>query len=202
MIRTVEWDLQDLVSTISIVENNRDKFKFEDAEIERRKKFIDDTNRTISNIKRDLESPSATSQGTRGARFALMGSASTTSSGGKSGPYGKLDDEIVRDNDAYIQEHELAQRGIDREKDKIIDQISINVGVIHEQASVIGTTLDDHNRITEELIDETEATQGRVMSAVKRVETLIDNASNSTSLIIIGILILVLVGLILTVIYI
>lgn len=39
-LRSIEWDVEDLEETISIVENNPKKFKLEDGEINNRKAFI------------------------------------------------------------------------------------------------------------------------------------------------------------------
>jgi len=51
-IKSIEWDLQDLEETIGIVENNRQKFRLEQAEVDSRKKFISETQYIIKKNER------------------------------------------------------------------------------------------------------------------------------------------------------
>jgi hypothetical protein len=71
-IKSIEWDLQDLEETIDIqfvweikqgknfwqmegiVENNRQKFRLEQAEVDSRKKFISETQYIIKKMKEEL----------------------------------------------------------------------------------------------------------------------------------------------------
>nr|XP_040040114.1 syntaxin-6-like isoform X1 [Gasterosteus aculeatus aculeatus] len=49
-LRSIEWDLEDLDETISIVESNPKKFNLDAAELSKRKAFITTTKHTVKNI--------------------------------------------------------------------------------------------------------------------------------------------------------
>ena len=58
-LRSIEWDLEDLDETISIVEANPRKFSLDMAEVNQRKQFIKQTRETVNNIKEHMNSPAA-----------------------------------------------------------------------------------------------------------------------------------------------
>ena len=56
-IRSIEWDLEDLNETISIVESNPMKFQLTPNDIEERRRFITDSKSSIRTIKENIISP-------------------------------------------------------------------------------------------------------------------------------------------------
>ena len=58
-VRSIEWDLQDLDETVSIVEANPSKFNLEPSELASRKKFISDTRNFLGEVKQALVSTKA-----------------------------------------------------------------------------------------------------------------------------------------------
>ena len=56
-IRSIEWDLEDLDETISIVEANPLKFKLTPSDISERRDFITNTKSKIRSIKDELMNP-------------------------------------------------------------------------------------------------------------------------------------------------
>ena len=78
-LRSIEWDLQDLEDTVSIVESSPEKFQVGAEELRARKEFIDSTRQRINSMRDDLEgkgqagSSGYSTQGTPGS--ALPGSA-------------------------------------------------------------------------------------------------------------------------------
>ena len=46
-VRSIEWDLEDLEETISIVEKNPRKFKIDEQEIKDRRDFVERTKATV-----------------------------------------------------------------------------------------------------------------------------------------------------------
>ncbi|XP_040040116.2 syntaxin-6 isoform X1 [Gasterosteus aculeatus] len=51
-LRSIEWDLEDLDETISIVESNPKKFNLDTAELSKRKAFITTTKHTVKHVGR------------------------------------------------------------------------------------------------------------------------------------------------------
>jgi len=54
-LRSIEWDLQDLEDTVSIVEGNRAKFQLEESDVQARKDFIELTRKQIVAIRDEVQ---------------------------------------------------------------------------------------------------------------------------------------------------
>merc|ERR1719487_1973224 len=54
----MEWDLQDLEDTVSIVEGNRQKFQLEEADVQARKDFIATTRSKIVALRDEVQGES------------------------------------------------------------------------------------------------------------------------------------------------
>jgi len=55
-LRSIEWDLQDLEDTVSIVESNRQKFQLDEAELLARKDFIESTRQQVTHMREEVQS--------------------------------------------------------------------------------------------------------------------------------------------------
>jgi len=94
-LRSIEWDLQDLEDTVSIVEGNRQKFQLEESELHERKQFIEATRRQIVAMRDEVQGQA--SNETPGFSTAKR-SAAIPSIGSKKQGYGKVgsqEDEIL-----------------------------------------------------------------------------------------------------------
>lgn len=58
-LRSIEWDLEDLDETVSIVESNPRKFNLDAPELLKRKAFISHTRETLKLMKEQMSSPAA-----------------------------------------------------------------------------------------------------------------------------------------------
>ena len=54
-LRSIEWDLQDLEDTVSIVESSRAKFQLDDGELQARKAFIYTTRQAINSMRDQVQ---------------------------------------------------------------------------------------------------------------------------------------------------
>jgi len=54
-LRSIEWDLQDLEDTVSIVKGNRQKFQLEDADVQAREDFIEQTREQITAMRDEVQ---------------------------------------------------------------------------------------------------------------------------------------------------
>jgi len=94
-LRSIEWDLQDLEDTVSIVEGNRQKFQLEESELQERKQFIEATRRQIVAMRDEVQGQA--SNETPGFSTAKRSTA-IPSIGSKKQGYGKVgsqEDEIL-----------------------------------------------------------------------------------------------------------
>jgi len=58
-LRSIEWDLQDLEDTVSIVKGNRLKFQLDDADVQAREDFIEMTRQQITTMRDQVQGASA-----------------------------------------------------------------------------------------------------------------------------------------------
>mmetsp|Transcript_56793 Transcript_56793/g.112808 ORF Transcript_56793/g.112808 Transcript_56793/m.112808 type:complete len:322 (-) Transcript_56793:190-1155(-) len=88
-LRSIEWDLQDLEDTVSIVEGNTLKFQLAESDIEERKKFIEATRKSIV-MMRDEVQGSVQGSSDSGGFSTSSGSNSAIPGTKKSKGYGKI----------------------------------------------------------------------------------------------------------------
>lgn len=84
-LRSIEWDLQDLEDTVSIVEGNRAKFQLEEHEVQERKEFITSTRNQIVVLRDEVQGAALSpgfSTAKKGPKMPSIGS--------KSKGYGKV----------------------------------------------------------------------------------------------------------------
>eukprot|EP00026_Physarum_polycephalum_P014254 Phypoly_transcript_14747.p1 GENE.Phypoly_transcript_14747~~Phypoly_transcript_14747.p1 ORF type:complete len:229 (+),score=29.74 Phypoly_transcript_14747:86-772(+) len=119
-INSIERDILDLEETIGIVENNRQKFRLDQAELDSRKKFISEIKYVLKKMKDELQSVTAKGKITNNERGALMKNTSN-------GKYAALDRVIQEDNEAFIRNQQQVQEQIIKEQDTELEQISQTV---------------------------------------------------------------------------
>lgn len=88
-LRSIEWDLQDLEDTVSIVEGNRQKFQLDEADVQARKDFIETTRQQIVSMREEVQGSASSEIGTSG--FSTnQGGTTLPKMGAKSKGYGKV----------------------------------------------------------------------------------------------------------------
>jgi len=199
-IKSIEWDLQDLEETIGIVENNRQKFRLEQAEVDSRKKFISETQYIIKKMKEELNSAQTKGKMDNDQRDSLMKS----NKGGHRDPsdrFAGLDDAIRSDNDAFLNNQSQMQDQIMRRQDDDLDAIGAVVTTLGEMGQSIHTELDLQNRMLGDLEAGVDSTSGRLTAVMRRVNKLLESTSDRVQMCIVIVLVLILVGLIIIVFY-
>ncbi|XP_073443488.1 syntaxin-10 isoform X3 [Dendrobates tinctorius] len=71
-LRSIEWDLEDLEETISIVESNQKKFKISEAELTERRDFVEKTRSSLKEMRDHISSPRAQAFTERKNRELIM----------------------------------------------------------------------------------------------------------------------------------
>jgi len=159
-----------------------------------RKAFIQTTKQKIQVIKDDMQSPKAKSKMDRDQREVLMPKKSDTRA--------KLQAELERDNQAFVEGQQSRQVQIVKEQDQHLDVLNRTVGTLREMGSQMDRTIKEHEVIIDDLDKQATRTDNRLKGAIKKVNELIDSTKDSTQWCIIIVLILVLVGLLVLVFYI
>eukprot|EP01105_Mastigella_eilhardi_P027325 TRINITY_DN8374_c0_g1_i1.p4 TRINITY_DN8374_c0_g1~~TRINITY_DN8374_c0_g1_i1.p4 ORF type:complete len:276 (-),score=106.45 TRINITY_DN8374_c0_g1_i1:1556-2338(-) len=195
-INGVNWDLQDLQETIDVVEKNRQKFKIDHSELENRKAFIVKTHDTINRIKADIDNPQVKHIIQRNARSQLMKKRE-----GVNNRFAKLDQAIEQDNDKFVQNETQIQQQIVSNQNADLDQLHTSVVKLGQMGEEIHEELNLQGKILDDLEHEVEKTDGRLVGAIKRVNRIIDQTSDTKSMIVIIVLIIILAAIVLAVIF-
>uniref|UniRef100_A0A3P8QHQ3 t-SNARE coiled-coil homology domain-containing protein n=1 Tax=Astatotilapia calliptera TaxID=8154 RepID=A0A3P8QHQ3_ASTCA len=142
-LRSIEWDLEDLDETISIVESNPKKFNLDAAELSKRKAFINSMRVAVKEMKAQMSIPPAASD--RKNKQALLGER------GAQGPiwqpgadkYSRLDHQLQNANSQIIEEQQVQQQLIAEQQDEQLELVSGTIGVLKNMSERIGMELDE-----------------------------------------------------------
>ncbi|XP_077013282.1 syntaxin-6 isoform X1 [Tamandua tetradactyla] len=143
-LRSIEWDLEDLDETISIVEANPRKFNLDATELRIRKAFITSTRQVVRDMKDQMSTSSVQALAERKNRQALLGE-----SGGQSwstrttDKYGHLDRELQLANSHFIEEQQAQQQLIVEQQDEQLELVSGSIGVLKNMSQRIGGELEE-----------------------------------------------------------
>eukprot|EP00026_Physarum_polycephalum_P011879 Phypoly_transcript_12127.p1 GENE.Phypoly_transcript_12127~~Phypoly_transcript_12127.p1 ORF type:complete len:270 (+),score=35.86 Phypoly_transcript_12127:86-895(+) len=171
-INSIERDILDLEETIGIVENNRQKFRLDQAELDSRKKFISEIKYVLKKMKDELQSVTAKGKITNNERGALMKNTSN-------GKYAALDRVIQEDNEAFIRNQQQVQEQIIKEQDTELEQISQTVDTMKHMGDAIYVELNSQNKILEDLDSGVDSTHGRLLAVSRRVTNLLNSRSDN-----------------------
>ncbi|XP_054865996.1 syntaxin-10 isoform X1 [Amphiprion ocellaris] len=170
-LRAIDWDLEDLSETISIVESNPGKFRLGDNELQERRDFVERTRKSVQEMKDQLSSPSAVAQAEKKNRQALLASTGQDRSTG-------LEAHLVSANSRYIQEQQEQQQLIMQEQDEQLELVSGSIRVLKDMSGRIGDELDEQAVMLGDFGDEMDQTSSRMDSVLKKLEKVSHMTSN------------------------
>nr|XP_057921290.1 syntaxin-10-like isoform X3 [Doryrhamphus excisus] len=173
-LRAIDWDLEDLSETISIVESNPGKFRLGEEELQERRDFVERTRKSVQEMKDHLSSPSAVAQTEKKNKQALLASSSVPdrSTG--------LEAHLVSTNSRYIQEQQEQQQLIMQEQDDHLELVSGSIRVLKDMSGRIGDELDEQAIILEDFTDEMDQTSSRMDSVLKKLEKAVVSGAPSS----------------------
>lgn len=192
-LRSIEWDLEDLEETIDIVEKNLKKFKIDEVELEDRRSFIRRTRASVKNMKDNLSSRQVKGKEETNVRQALL-------SNGPNRPhdkYTRLDQEMERSNQRYIEDTSQQQQLIMKTQDENMDLISKSVGSLKNMSQQIGNELEEQNVMLDEFHTEMDHTESRMDVTMKKMAKVMHMSNDRRQwiaiFVLIGVLILILI---------
>lgn len=195
-LSSVTYDLNDLADTVAVVESNTARFGIDAAEIESRKRFVQEARAAVSEIERDVQSEFAKGKRQKDEMELLKSSPASGVAGGRRGTEDRLKTAIEQDNSAFVSSQAQAQAQIVRQQDEGLEELSGVVGNLREIGTAIGDELEQQAVIVDELHTETDKADSAIRGATRKVSELIDKQKEGTQWCIIIVLILILVGLI------
>lgn len=169
-LRSIEWDLEDLDETISIVESNPKKFNLDAAELSKRKAFITNTRETVKDMKEQMSSPAAVSLDKKNKQ-ALLGERGAQGPIWQPGPdkYSRLDQQLQNANSNFIDEQQTQQQLIAEQQDEQLELVSGTIGVLKNMSERIGMELDEQSVMLDDFSHEMDNTQSRLDNVMKKL---------------------------------
>ncbi|PWA32544.1 hypothetical protein CCH79_00015114 [Gambusia affinis] len=175
-LRAIDWDLEDLSETISIVESNPGKFRLGDNELQERRDFVERTRKSVQEMKDELSSPSAVARAEKKNRQEQDRSTG-------------LEAHLVSANSRYIQEQQEQQQ----EQDEQLELVSGSIRVLKDMSGRIGDELDEQAVMLGDFGDEMDQTSSRMDSVLKKLEKVSHMTSSRRQWCAIGVLVAIMI---------
>uniref|UniRef100_A0A8C5S8C8 Syntaxin 6 n=1 Tax=Laticauda laticaudata TaxID=8630 RepID=A0A8C5S8C8_LATLA len=142
-LRSIEWDLEDLDETISIVEANPRKFNLDATELGVRKAFITSTRQVVRDMKDQMSNTSVQALAEKKNRQVLLGESRTHSWSSRADKYSRLEGELQSANSHFIEDQQAQQQLIIDQQDEQLELVSGSIGVLKNMSQRIGGELDE-----------------------------------------------------------
>ncbi|XP_026461567.1 syntaxin-6-like [Ctenocephalides felis] len=207
-LRSIEWDLEDLEDTISIVEKNPSKFKIDNRELSSRRNFIDSTRHEVKSMKDKMSfnRSSRTPLLENSSTSIIMNNSSSQQPRHSSTKYSKLENNIddmsprhyasrngnggFLDSPSHsiVGENVSLQQRMIRGQDEQLDVLSDSIGTLKTVSRQIGAELDEQAVMLDDFGHEIEGTESKLDSTMKKIATAMHLSNDKRQWIAIGVL--------------
>jgi|Transcript_45894 hypothetical protein len=174
------YDLQDITATIDMVEEHRGKFEIDDSEIKKRKDFVKASQRSVQDIKDNINSRQALGKIDADRRQANSNRDSERSQ------------EVVRENEAFLSRQRQDQQQIMQHQDEALTALSDSVKRLGDTAQTINVELQDQQRMLEELEEDIDKETENLNFVMKKVGRLLKTSDHKQLCVIIALFLLML----------
>jgi hypothetical protein len=186
-LRQLEFDFQDITATISMVEENRQRFKFDDAEINSRKQFVLASRQAAKEISESVNGAHADAKMATDKRELLMGQQQARKAAEA------RQSNNSQQNEAFISRQRQDQQMITQQQDDVLLELSKSAERLGQTAKTINIELQDHQRMLEELDEDIDRETEKLNFVMKRMGRLLKTSDNKQLCVIIGLVILAIV---------
>jgi len=183
-LRQLDFDLNDITATISMVEGNRAKFQIDDAEIARRKGFVQESRATVKSIQDDVTGRAATSKIENDKR-QLLARQEQDRRGNEDARKA-----AERENEAFLQRQRQEQQQIIRQQDDALDELGKSAQRLNQVATTINIELQDQQKMLQELDEDIEKETEKLNYVMKRMGKLLKTSDNKQLCLIIALMVL------------
>eukprot|EP00761_Pharyngomonas_kirbyi_P013770 gb/GECH01013799.1/.p1 GENE.gb/GECH01013799.1/~~gb/GECH01013799.1/.p1 ORF type:complete len:251 (+),score=71.83 gb/GECH01013799.1/:1-753(+) len=193
LLKDLNYQLQDLQETVDIVKQNPDQYYYiPQDQLKNRQGFINEKQKYLRELSNDFKQTKRSAP--TNSREALL--ANGNSKFKESSSSSKLDKDIHRDNDSFIQAQYERQDEIYADQDQKLDHLGNAVGRIKQQAGEVQDHLQEDEELLGELEESMSRTQVFINNTNKRLEKIIKKSNDKGLLCCIVILVLVIAVLI------
>ncbi|CAD7965477.1 unnamed protein product [Amoebophrya sp. A120] len=176
-IKQLQYDLQDVETTIGIVEANPSKFKVDQRELKSRKDFLQKTDAALKELVVSTQS----------AIRALEASSGAGSSSSNAHAVGKNRSDLIspldrrREMDDFVQTGTQQQKQLVAKQDEQLNELSKCTERLNQTALVINTELNEQARMLTELDEDIDRETEKMNFVMRRLGILM-KTSNSKQL--------------------
>lgn len=171
-LKTLDVDLQDITATINMVEENRGRFQFDDAEIASRKEFVRKSRGQVRDVQEDIIGRATTSKMEADKRQLITTKQSDNRSSEESRKA------VQRDNQAFLDQQRQEQTQIIRQQDDALDELGASAKRLQQVATTINVELQDQQKMLNELDEDIEKEQEKLNFVMKRIGKLMKTSDN------------------------
>ncbi|KAL4219238.1 Syntaxin-6 [Mactra antiquata] len=184
-----QFSISFLNSSLCIVEKNPRKFRIEVSELKERRDFIERTKSAVKEMKSQMTNQPSKPPDDANVRQSLLNTNSPTKSYDK---YSRLDAEMERSHQSFIDDTSQHQQLIIKDQDEQLDMIGSSVGVLKNMSHQIGNELEEQNRMLDDFGFEMDKTESRMDSVMKKMAKVLHMSSDKRQCCAIGVLLVIL----------
>ncbi|CAH0391243.1 unnamed protein product [Bemisia tabaci] len=195
-LRSIEWDLEDLEDTISIVEKNPTKIKIDSKELGARKTFIEQTRAEVKGMKDKMNFARGRDKDRIVRQPLLDTSPVRVASSHTSTKYSRLDNQLDSPNRQFLtglgqQSSMLAAQ------DAQLDMIAESIGTLKTVSHHINTELDEQAVMLDDFGHELGVVESKLDTTLKKVSKVLhisnDRRQWMTILVLSGLLVIIII---------
>jgi t-SNARE syntaxin family protein len=168
-LQEINNDLQDLVESVRVVEQDPFKYGLDIDEVERRRLLVKDVGDEIARMREELVSTVRAKTGGVGAAGDLPDPSSFAAPGDEGG-------------DDYEALEQQRQVQIMQEQDEALDDVFRTVGNLRDQAGTMGRELEEQGQMIEEVNGIADRVGGKLQGGMKRLNTVIQKNEGTVAL--------------------
>lgn len=186
-LRQLEFDFQDITATINMVEENRQRFKFDDAEINARKDFVQANRAAAKAVSDSINGAHAEAKMASDRRDLLMSQQQARKAAED------RQSSTHRENEAFINRQRQDQQLIVQQQDEALAELSKSAERLGNTARTINIEIQDHQRMLQELDEDIDRETEKLNFVMKRMGRLLKTSDNKQLCVIIGLVILMII---------
>lgn len=186
-LRQLGFDLQDISATISMVEENRAKFRIDDSEIASRKGFVTSSRNSVREIQDSITGRQAQSKMEADKRQVLTNQASSSRAAEER--KGRTN----RNNQEFLDRQRQEQAQIVAQQDEALTELSASARRLGNTAQTINMELREQQKMLEELDEGIDRETEKLNFVMKRMGRLLKTGDSKQLCLIIGLVVLLVV---------
>lgn len=185
-LRQLDFDLQDITATISMVEENRAKFNFDNAEIASRKNFVSTSRTTVREIQDSVTSRAALGKIEADKRSLITPASSSSSKVNVA----ETQRRMVKDNQEFLEKQRRDQVQLVAEQDVALSELSASAQRLGVTAQTINNELREQQQMLQALDEDIDRETEKMNFVMKRVGRLLKTSDSKQLCLIIGLFVL------------